>query len=94
MDRKELITTIENRVQLALVMSIFLPTLLSVFYGSGGVEGVALNKNVLQLMGLVGLYLFGYVFFQLEKRMRVSERLLRILNIFLLIGIPFFIVPV
>ncbi len=95
MNRGELIKSIEERIQLALVISIFFPSLLSTFFSSAKEATLGLvSKSTLPEFMLVGIYLFCYAVFQSIKRKKIPDNLLRFINTLVLGGIVFFIIPI
>lgn len=94
MEREKLICNIGERIQLALVMAIFFPSLMDSFLGSVESGTTQLNESVLTWSSLAAIYLLSYVIFQGLRRTDISSPLLGILNKSLLIGISFFIFPI
>jgi hypothetical protein len=93
MDHKELIKEIDNRLQLALVIAIFFPGLLSTFSTFIG-DAVSKTSNiVLSWSALIAVYLLAYVFFKASGKI-IPKPVLKWLNRILLLGIGFFVVPI
>lgn len=92
MGRAELLTEINSRLQIALTLSIFLPTLLTTFLAAHGVPPNQAADNGLVIGGLIAFFLTSYIIFQLGKEC-IPEFFLRWLNRALLFGITLFIAP-
>ena len=94
MDTKNFINEIKERVQLALVISIFFPPLLATFLGVTGVSEDKLGEHVLSLSGLVGIFLLIYVILGASKDLVIPISRLKWLNRLLLVNIACFIFPI
>lgn len=94
MDELSIKEEVDKKLQVALTLSIFLPSLLSVFYDAGGVPRELLNKINLSWSLLVGFFLLDYILFSLTKRSKLSAWIYTAIDITLLIAIGFFIVPI
>ena len=92
MDKKEIIKEIEDKLKLAITLSILFPTLSTTFLGTANnITTRQLTDNILQWSILIPVYVLSYVFFQFSKRkINTSECILKLLHCTLLIGISSF----
>lgn len=96
MKHEKIITDIESKIQLALVMSIFFPTFLGGIFASSKAAKDDLSSIISQWSMLVGFYLSAYVSVQFLKKRDYQELkwVPEWLDGTLLFGIAAFIFPI
>lgn len=88
------ITSIKERLQLALLMVIFFPSFIGTFLAAiktpaDQIADIALNWSI-----LIAIYLASYVVFDGLKKPGMKEGILRWLNRLVMLGIGFFVLPI
>src|SRR5882724_6456821 len=91
---KELISSIKERLQLALTISIFFPTFLAVYFEAVKASPEEIRHNVLNWSSLIVLYLLSYLIFDGWKSNQMRSNVLRGLNRLILGGIGLFVIPI
>ena len=88
----ELLGKIENRLRLLMTVTIFFSTLTYNYFIFAKAGEEAAHDNLLRFGGLIGIYIFTYVLFELfGKQMNVVQ--LKYFSYLLLVGIASFILP-
>lgn len=77
--KNELITTIENKLQLLITISIFLPALFFSFFKAVGEQDTNSNNIFLKASTLIIVYLLSYLAFAVSKKF-IEEKWLNYLD--------------
>ncbi len=93
-DIKEKISEIETRLQLLLTLSMFFPSVVSVFFEYSGEPESVTRLNVLNSYIIVVAYIFSYILFQCVKAKEQSYRTLQWIDGFLYLGLASYIFPI
>jgi hypothetical protein len=94
MSKQELIGSIKEKFQLALLMAIFFPTFLVTFLTAIKASQDQINKDVLSWSIQIAIYLSCYLIFDTGKNRFMREKVLEWLNISVRVGIGFFVIPI
>lgn len=90
-EKKELISEVQQRIQFLVLVAIFLSGLFYNFFNK--YAKYESDNFVLSFGVIIAIYFSIYILFEITKN-KISDKFLKILDVVILVGIGFFVIPI